>query len=270
MTRLEKLVEEIDKAQKMASYDLEGCDYRTRAGMTIAVREAEARLAEFKKEYTQRVLKTTLGIFVEGDGGEEFGRLAQEESATPLLVIDVRELYHKLASGIYPTLGPSREFGPTQMGKLLFALDDLVRQLGLDGFKAPPFVDSGQMDSLEATTEHVMKLVRLVLGDRLNVAYISREIAHRALELRYSNNVLPVVFIGIHEEDDTSAFEAMVGRFGYRVQASSPAEVTSEMVLESFKKCKRERKKDTQPPNQTNQSTDKNDHSNNNTTKEQQ
>ena len=233
---LKKLMEEIVETEKLASIDVEECDWRVRPGMSIAKADAKDKLEGLKKRYLDAISGTTFSLFVLGPKAEDFVKVAEAESAAPLLVLRADAIYHRLMERVEETLGANREFGTMQMGMVIRALSELARDLDIKAFDAPKFIESGTLVNTAAVLAHVRRIVREAVGDDFNRIFLTREITRKALEMRYTSTVLPVVVLGLESDDEVSGLNSIAARFGARVVAQD--EVTKESVIEVFTEIK--------------------------------
>lgn len=189
-------MKEYKEAEEFSKKDLASWPRNTLPGAQMRQRECRDLMAKIEGLYSDVLRAGAFTMFPLVEDGkpetlEQFLR-AVRETANPL-VFSARTLYQKLADDIEPTLGDRRTFGITQVVRLVTLLTDLGRDLGFRNIPLPQQLDMVHCSTGDDLVAHVRLLVRSMNGDALNRAYIESEIVKRALSIRYTRSIVPVV-----------------------------------------------------------------------------
>lgn len=236
----DKLLEEIDRTTSTATIKLDEINPRARPGMEVAVREAKDHLEELKTKYGQLVQERALGIFVLGnaEGVFQFASIAEYEGDTITLESD--SLYRELARSIEQAMGDTRVFGPDAMSHLVTNLRTMAFEMGIVTLPVPKF-EEAHCSSFNDTIAHVKKLVRLAMGDDLNSIYLKKVLVEKALKIRYTGSVVPVVVIS-DSESEIAGLSPMFQKGTTVVNVADGDNVTKEYVLKVFSSTKKKKK----------------------------
>lgn len=238
MTDTKTLVKELRETKRHADIDLEALPYQTRASLTSLKRDAQERYEKLKTEYFGRVRSNTLGVFLFGEPARvtEFARIASEEAG--MVVLNGAAMYEELVAKVEPSLGPAREFGPTQLQGLLRALSDLQKGLDIRSMVTPRLSEIAVVPDTQATVAYVRKLVRDVVGDDLLRVYLDRKVNEAAVEMQFAGNTFPVAVTGLEPSEVASLAALFSSSHSVEVGTSEDGEVTQQYVLKQLEALK--------------------------------
>lgn len=164
--------------------------------------DATTELDTIKKDYEATLKETAFGIILLGDPAEmeKFAKFCADECHTLNVAAD--GFYDRICESVEPSIGDRKTFGTSQLGLMIRALDTIGRELGARNIPLPQIDDLVHVKNREELRAYVRHLIRKTgIGDTLNAAWIQKETTKRALEIRYSRPVVPVVLTGATEEE---------------------------------------------------------------------
>jgi len=230
---IEQLVADIARDETTIARNPEDMDERVRPSLSIAKREAEDRLRAAVKVYAAYVENNSVAIFVTGDPEciKSFTGIARDLAG--VIRFDADELYEILTERVEPSIGPSREFGVTQLRLLIHAVDDMLEQLGIKReARGVSQDDIPYVKDRAATTKHIRECVRRTFASELEVAFLAQKVVKIAREQRYKESVVPVAVVGASDGDK----KALVPWFKKgATDLALTGEQTEESVTESLK-----------------------------------
>jgi hypothetical protein len=199
------LVAGIKVRKALVAKDPEEFPARTRPGLVSAQAEAREELLAAEQNYAQYVKDAAVAGVITSSSPErvqEFLALAQEVSAQPLVVVACDEVYSRLAAAGETGLGASRQFGAGQLGIILEEYAAVGRELQFTSLAAPRW----SYDVIVPTHKDFVAAIRTAIragddGDSLNRAYIRLQAYRKALEVGYSNSLVPVLIVGSTPEE---------------------------------------------------------------------
>ncbi len=233
-SQLQKLIAQIDENQVIASTDLEGYDYKKLPGMTMRVREATEALESLRGSYSEYVTANSFLLFVTGpkDAIEEYVRVAEEEGGT--ITVSAAGLYRDIAKAVSPSIGDRRQFGVTQLSLLLQELGEIGMRLKIRSIPTPNLEDVANVPTDDDVANQIRDIVRKSSGDLVNTAYLKDSIVQAALEIRYTQVVVPVVITDATAEE-LKTLPELLDTPHLLITLENKESVTTEKIIETFK-----------------------------------
>jgi hypothetical protein len=242
LSNLKELAKELALNMKRASVDLEAAPWQTRSSLTNMKREAEEKVERLKTEYYRRVRSNTFGIFLFGDADRiaTFVKIAGEEAG--VLEVNGGEIYQKLGDSIEPSLGASREFGPSQLQRLIGGLQGVRQDLDIRSMAMPDIEAVTAVADKQELISYVRKLVQKVVGDDLVRVFVDKRINDLAIQTEFSANVLPLAVTGLDREEISALVPLFTNSVSVEVGTSEDGEVNKEYVLNQLESLKKKLK----------------------------
>lgn len=233
---LKQLMKEYDEAEKFANADLSSWPVKTLPGAQMRQRECKELVDTLAGKYADAVGDVIVTIFTTGprSAQEAFAEIAKVEAET--IVADSQSLYARLSGRCEESMGDRRTFGVTQLGILIGELTEVGRELNARNIPIPKIFDVTHCKTQQDVIDTVRNLVRGVVADALNMSSLSREVVKKALAIRYTKSVVPVVVIGASEEElGPLSKELFPGRLStFTVDTTSLKALDKENVLQVF------------------------------------
>lgn len=244
----DKLLKQYEEAEEIVGLDLSAWSAKTLPGMQARQNEARVEVEKLVKEYQQVVREAALLIFTEGKAEHQtaFHQVAVESDTA--IGISVETLYDQLATEIEATFGErfgdgQRIFGTTQLIRLFDKLSVLNLEFGMYTLPMPPAFDVYTCKTHEDTVNVVRNLVRSTVGDKLNAAFLEREITKMALKIRYSRTVMPVVLTGATKDELNTLPKALFNGRSFTVPVNAENTESATAVMEVFAEIQKKLKK---------------------------
>lgn len=233
MTPAEKLLNQYEEAVKAAAVNLDDYPIKNRPGMEMRKRESATELPKIRQQYGEIIQAKAFGIFLEGDpqSSAEFARVASEEAST--INVSADGLYQTLADGIEESMGTRRTFGTTQLGLLIGALTEVGRELDFRNIPMPQIFDVAICADRAALVNTVREMVRAVVGDRLNLLWVSQHMIQAALSIRYTRSVVPVIVTNATADERQELSKSLFNGTTFTVPVTAET-VSSEHVLKAL------------------------------------
>lgn len=226
---IEKALQDYLTTNEVAEKDLNGIPSSSRPGWEGLKREARDSMAT-KFLALQRELElgaTSIGIAGDDHSVQEFVKFAEERSDT--VSVSRNALYATIAARVYPHIGETKQFGPSQFNIMLQIFRGMVTDMGLSVRIAPQFKDVVCVNDTYELSGLVQTLIEDAVGDVLVVRFLRSEFTRKAIEKRVSGEkVFVVVVDGDHQTMESLSAKSLA----YKV---SPP-VTGESVSEVFDK----------------------------------
>lgn len=228
---LKQLVKQLADTRKLANTDLEAVHRNVRPSMTMMVNDAKDRLEKLKHEYSQYLRSNTLGLFLFGDPSRvnKFFEIAAEEAGMNLIQGDT--LYQRIADRVEPSLGMSREFGPTQMQMMIQELDDIAKEMGIRRMDKPRLAELSATPDRISLVAYIRKLTRAVLDDELLRLFLDRRINEMAIDQQFAGKSFPLCVVGLDPVEVPGLAAIFTNSFTVDVGTSSDGEVNKDYVL---------------------------------------
>lgn len=251
MTDMKQLVKDLAETQVLAKTDLEAVPWQTRNSITSMVKDAQERVTKLRDEYQRQLRSNTLGLFLFGEPERvaRFMEIAAEEAGVNLIQGD--KLYQDLADKVEPTLGDSREFGPTQLQGLHLGLNELMKAQDIRRMPLPRLQELTAVQDRIELVQHIRKLVRDALGDDLLRLVIDRRINELAVEQQFAGKVFPVAIVGLDPTEVQSLVPIFTNSTSIQVGTSEDGEVTKDYVLNQLANFRKKVKSKTNTNNET-------------------
>ncbi len=233
--RMEKVLKELSTLNETAKTDLANVPYKNRAGIAIAIAEAQKRLGDISKEYKEMLATRSFTIFTEGALVDQaaFSRIAKEEGE--VVVVSTQELYERLAITCDACLGATRQFGGTALNHLIRAIEEVAIESGTGRLtQVPRLRDVAIAKTMADVVAVVREVVLQDTGTDLNKDHIEHLAFKRAFEMGLSEKVIPIVVTNNRDGSDFGLQERMFTGRGFVV--SVPSSVDKEFVLNTFKR----------------------------------
>ncbi len=233
-TKLQQLITKIDENAKLAATDLSEWDPRKLPGMTMRVKEASEALESLQGSYADYVNANSFLLFVTGpkDAVAEYARVAEEEGGT--LTVSAAGLYREIATAVMPSIGDRRVFGVTQLSLLLQELGEIAMRLKIRSIPTPNLEEISNVPTEEDVVNQIRDIVRKSSGDQVNAVYLKESVVKAALEIRYTQVVVPVVVTDA-TADELKTLPELLETPHLLVTLENKESVTSEKVIETFK-----------------------------------
>lgn len=228
---LSELLSQLERVQARANTDLEAVPWQTKASMANAKREAEDQLPKLRDAYVRKVRSNTLGMYVFGDpkSVERFCAIAAEEG---LASLDAERVYARFAARIMPTIGTSREFGPTQLGGLIRVLDDFAKETGLRFRGTPSIKDIVTIASTEECVAYIKRLLHETFDDEMVRVVLDRELSDAAIAKKHVQGIFAATVKGCSNREMASTASLFTNALPIEVGAVE--EVNKEYVLDKL------------------------------------
>lgn len=190
---LDVVLTEYTRAEELAKKDLDSVPVTSRPGWGIAIRQAKDKLPSLRAEYLTRILKNSVGFFVDGDDAKalKFSEIAAKNGA---FVVDAAAIFNALADKVQASIGGRKEFSVTQISLLDSALKDLLTSAGYDGRLERVTMASLQVVSTrERLVSYIRELVVNSNGFTASVIAAQSALLAQALKDKFDGKVLVVV-----------------------------------------------------------------------------
>jgi hypothetical protein len=235
MKDMKALAEEIAQKQQLIAIDPDSVDWRGRPGFEASQRIAREELVGLKAEYGNVIRSNSLGIVVTGEGDRPafFAQVAAREADG--VVVDAGALTRNLVEIIEPTLGPTRDFGPSQLGILAVGLDSVARKLGVHHMQAVKLSGMAVVRNPAETEAMVRTLIQEAVGEDLLKLYVRVKTDEGAVaKLWTGGSTLPVLVIGVTEGEIESVLTIYGRNSIIDVGTASDGEIDKQYVLEKL------------------------------------
>jgi hypothetical protein len=226
-----KLLEKYDDAMKTLAIDIIDVPQETRPAMMMRQRECRDEVVTLMDSYTELLRGNAFIIFPQGEPADidTFIRLAGEEADT--ISISAETLYARLATFVEDSMGTRRQFGITQLGLLIDGVTQIARELKLSNLKSPTITDVEVCSSRDSLIQTVRRIVRAAAGDDINKAFVARQLTEKAREIRYTQNITPVIISDV-KDDELESLGDLFSGVSFKVPVSPG--MNSEKVLEAM------------------------------------
>lgn len=197
--------------------------------------DAAVELEKLKTLIVNEVKATAFGVVLTGD--EEaikvFADISEENANT--INVPADGLFNRICDEIEPSIGDRRTFGTTQLSMLITSMSRLGRELNLeDVLPVPQIDDLVHVKSRDALREYVRYLMRKVgAAEVLNSAWIEKQVSERALEIRYTNHVVPVILTGAVEAEAATLGKTLFSGRTYTHKVTKE-NATAESVMQTL------------------------------------
>lgn len=233
--KTEELLQQMDQAKKLATIDTDAWDFRSKPSIEATKKQAQENLVEMVKEYSNRVLSNTLGIFLSGEQAKQqlFAEIAGAEAGA--LVFDADAMYRRIAIDMEPSIGPSRQLGMTQQTVLIANLRIIGQELGVASLPIPKFSESDSVaPDLDALAKAIKNSCRRAFGEDLNILSLRSEIVKQAQEKKLAAPVTAVVILGTDSDEAEEIGKAFTKSVSVSLGTGENGEVTQETVLKQL------------------------------------
>lgn len=195
-----------------------------------AFHQFEAGLAALRSVIGQY----TMGIFVSGPGAKAFSEVAEDEG--PALVLDVSEMYRKVAEAWYPTVRIDKVFALDCLIPFIGATNNLLGPLGVRQIASPDFGGffGRPVTCLEDAVAVTRDILRKTVADDLNGLYLNNALAVRAVEAEWDLAVVPVVLLNATPDEEKVLLTDLFYGHNIAYTAQNP-NVEKNEVLITFK-----------------------------------
>lgn len=234
---LSKLLSEIEAARTQANVDLNQFDPKFQAAQAIAKADAGKRLVTLTEQFNEEIKDRAAFMLLNGQSEiqAEFVKVAQEEGG--VLTVSARQAYNMMADEVEQTIGAQRQFGGTQLGHLIRAIEAVGKAANSRFLKVPHLEDVVYVKDHDAVTDTCRDIVLKQLGPELNRNFIQEETFRKALDTNYKEKVVPVVITDATPEETEFFMDNLFYGVGIRVDLRD-AKVDKDLVLEQFKTLK--------------------------------
>lgn len=237
---LKSLVKEIIINTKRAGLDLEAVPWQTKASMQNMKADAIQLLATAKASYSRRVRSNSIGLFVFGDADRvaKFCKISSDVAG--VLQVDGGYIYNRLAIRIEPTLGGSREFGPTQLQGLIEGLRDINQEIGVRTMRMPGLKNISVSANRSELLVYIRDLVRSSVDDDLLRMFIDQSINNAAIDAQFEGpGPLAVAVTNLVDRTEVQPLASLfTNSITVEVGTSEDGEVDEEYVLNRLKSFK--------------------------------
>jgi hypothetical protein len=226
--------------EEVAGTDLDLIDPRVRPGWSLAVADAKHRLLTLRKDWKNSVLSHALAIFIMGDSdkAKEFSRIAEEEGNT--ITLDSDYIYRDIANDIEPLFGPTRQFRPEHLSKLVGLVKLWFEKYGVLKFDPVKVNDFPILNTTADIVVFIKQILRESVGDSLTAMYLGEELAEKAKTIKFNGGTLPVVVLNVTDEE-VMGLSGMFSKVGATVNIKNE-EITTDLVFKVFKQAKKKLK----------------------------
>ncbi len=200
---LEAILKDIDQNTETLSTPLENISPRLLPGFQMSVREAKEQEGKLRTEYATRIGTSTSVYFPFGnpDKAVAFKDIAAKEGDA--ISVDSNALYLRLAEGVEPSIGHTREFGSSQIMHLTTKIREEFTALGFPNatFNRLILPEVRVVADVAAVAVYARELCERSLGTGLNAMVINKNIIDAALASRFAGKVLRIVVLNATPEE---------------------------------------------------------------------
>lgn len=218
------------------------------------MRKADALtdLEKLKVQIVAEVKSTAFGVILTGEAEpvKVFADFAAENAGTINVAAD--GLFDRICDDIEPSIGDRRTFGTTQLSLMISSMSRLGRDLRLENTLPVPQIDDLVIvKTRDALREYVRSLLRRAnAAEVLNSAWIEKQVSDKAMEIRYTHHVVPVVLTGAAEVEAATLKQTLFSgkTFIHKVtkENSNP-----EAVMQALGEIRKQLKSQKKPQEQT-------------------
>lgn len=234
-----EITKKIQETRTIVDNTYEG-EPRFKPGHDMRRNEALRALPELQKQIRESFGKLAFSVFATGKGAADLANAI--EIQTPAISVDVSKgFYDTLLPVLKASIGPSRQFGPSQFSILVRELRQLAAQNDIEGLPSVPFSEVIYVADDAALKAVVDTYVNKMGGALLLGAYITNEASKLAESLEKAPAVVPVVITGLSEDQaDQLGTKLFQKKF---VVVDCPEEVDEAFAVEVLKNIKKTLKK---------------------------
>ena len=210
VSRIAKLIEEIDSNTKIANRVVDEYHFSVRAAHQNAIREAKDKLVGLRREYSDLISAGAAAIFLRGDVAAVKEFASHAEGSGNVVPVDAGGFWDRLASLVEPSLGHRREFSVTQLRLVENTLTEIADQVGYQmSGKHLSQTEIPYLGSTAEVREYVRSVVRGSIGDDLFRGYVMDQIVKQAVARQHATPTIIALVTGADERDQ----EALTTKF---------------------------------------------------------
>lgn len=223
MSNTKELVQKYKDLLADSRINMEDVPYRSRSAMAIKRNDAIAFLPGVKKQLLTTLLETVDLKMVSGSLSDCENYAKQQQSNS--LVIDSEELYAKVATQIWDSMGHSKTFGAHQMHVFLQITNSLVQDtFGQGSFSG--LSDEKYVSSKRECFEHIKTLMESIGGLTLNKVYLENTIMQSLLD-SVDQDVMTVSVINVPESELDAYSRLLFGKLASSHKLASTVQQVS-------------------------------------------
>jgi len=199
---LAKIVERIEEAQKLATFDLTEWDSRTRPGKELQKRQAQERLKELEENYNSELPKSIVKVFL-NTNAEETAQLVNFLKTKEIEAIVAPSVYDFITVRVEPALRRDRVFDSGAYIKTIEATSEAARGIRnwvLNKEFTEPTHQS--VPTKQNLLDVVKGVVRTSFGDSLNAEYVFKNIKENCLSTRFCGDYLVVLITDVLSQEE--------------------------------------------------------------------
>lgn len=243
MRTLEAVANEYDQVAKVAATQAEDLPWQTRGAWAHKIEAAKLQVPALEAEYRTTLLRNAVVIFLDGDAVKQFNLAKLVEDSGEGVATSTRSLYDRLTQAVEVGMGRTREWGVGEVQRLHSALMEVMHEVKLSEIPMPSTRSVGKRLATSADVfAHVRQLVREACGDQLNALYMSVQVAKRAREIRYNENMVPVVVINALP-DEVPVIGGVYAKGSATIAIKDDEEVNKDLMTKVFKEVSKKIRK---------------------------
>lgn len=246
MTKLAELFNKFEENTKIGSMDINEIHQFTRPAWGKKIAEAKDSAKTLKAEYRTELLANAVAIFLQGpsDKVEEFQALvlAEKEGVTA----SATELYECLTAAAEAVTTQTRQWTIAQTQRVLAELQSIMREIGTNVIAAPKWPIGTPVPTHQDTYNLVKSFIQKDPENSLNRLYVEHQALETALQMSYTNTVVPVVVSGALT-DEYSSLSASFGKNYVEVKIDETDVIDKDFLVKTFKTANKKMQKTKQP-----------------------
>ena len=240
-TPLEKAVDALNKAQKMAKKRASDYPPSTRGGWTAKIQAAKNNVAGLEKAYCKALFDNSYGFFITGSD-----KAVELVSTTVVglnegLAVDSQALYKRIAAEVWKVFGPKREWTSDCSAMVAAQFKHVMRELDVTSADTPRPTRNGiHCRDMKDCVRYVKDMITVgTNGHQFNSLYFQKLVREQGLKIQYQGKVVPILVAGTADAAEMEVL-GKVFKQGYSAHALDESIADGkELVVSVFKSGKK-------------------------------
>jgi len=190
---LDTTVEEMKKASKFATENVEGGNPSTQAGRAARKKSSQERLKQLYVQYKEQLKERALFVLVTGTGAKEFSAISTEEAS--FYETSTESFYEFLTDKIDARLYKNPIKASYVMDALSRHFEEVAKDLGISSYNQ--IIATHKYSFIVKTRDGVLllikKVVNEILGAEVAALYAFEFVAKKAFEENFNGPIFPVM-----------------------------------------------------------------------------